>query len=310
MQEVFHIMERVAPTDLPVLIEGESGTGKELIANAIHFNSNRRNQPIISENCGAITSTLLESELFGHVKGAFTGAIKEKKGLFELAHKGTLFLDEVGDMDLDMQKKLLRVLEEGEIRRVGGKDVIKVDVRLITATNKNLRELVLQGKFREDLFWRLNVIRIRIPPLRERKEDIPLLAEYFLDKIAKERGGERKRLSAAALRKMLSYDWPGNVRELQHSLERAHLLARSSVIKEEDIVLEGEIQPLQSPTSFDLALKPFREARDQFTRWYLEKVLEEHEGVVSKAARSSGISRETFHRLMRKYGLRPRNRHE
>jgi len=308
MQEVFHIMERVAPTDLPVLIEGESGTGKELIANAIHFNSNRRNRPIISENCGAITSTLLESELFGHVKGAFTGAIREKKGLFELAHRGTLFLDEVGDMDLDMQKKLLRVLEEGEIRRVGGKDVIKVDVRLITATNRNLRELVQQGRFREDLFWRLNVIRIRIPPLRERKEDIPLLAEYFLEKIARERGGERKRLSPGALRKMLAYSWPGNVRELQHFLERAHLLARGPVIEEDEVILEGvgaEAEPL---TPLDLAVRPFREAKDEFVRWYLQHALEEHGGVVSRAARSCGMSRETFHRLMRKYGLAHRGR--
>ncbi len=306
MQELFHIMGRVSKTDLPVLIEGESGTGKELIANAIHFNSARRAQPIISENCGAITSTLLESELFGHVRGAFTGAIKEKKGLFELAHRGTLFLDEVGDMDLDMQKKLLRVLEEGEIRRVGGKNVITVDVRLITATNHNLRELCTQGRFREDLFWRLNVIRISIPPLRERQEDIPLLAEYFLQKIAKAEGGERRRLSPGALRRLLAYHWPGNVRELQHFLERAHLLARGEVIHEEEVILEGETTDNAVNPPFHFSTSSLKEAKDEFTRWYLKRTLEEHGGVVSRAARGCGISRETFHRLIRKHGLADR----
>ena len=301
MQEVFHVIRRVAATDLPVLIEGESGTGKELIANAIHFNSARRAQPIISENCGALTATLLESELFGHERGAFTGAIKDKQGLFEIADRGTLFLDEVGDMDLDMQKKLLRVLEAGEIRRVGGKDVITVDVRVITATNHKLSSLVASGRFREDLFWRLNVIRISVPPLRERREDIPLLVEHFLKKIAEAQGEPSKHLSPEALRRLLAYHWPGNVRELHHFLERTHLLAHGDTIGPQDVTFEAD----QAAPSAAIARESanLKQAKEEFTKWFLLRALAEHGGVVSRAAQHCGISRETLHRLLRKYRL-------
>ena len=301
MQEVFHVIQRVATTDLPVLIEGESGTGKELIANAIHFNSARRTQPIISENCGALTPTLLESELFGHERGAFTGAVKDKQGLFEIADRGTLFLDEVGDMDLDMQKKLLRVLEAGEIRRVGGKDVITVDVRVITATNHKLSSLVAAGRFREDLFWRLNVIRISVPPLRDRREDIPLLVEHFLKKIAEAQGEPPRQLSQEALRRLLAYHWPGNVRELQHFLERTHLLAHGGTIGSQDVVFEAD--QAAPPAAIAREHANLKQAKEEFTRWFLLRALAEHGGVVSRAAQHCGISRETLHRLLRKYRL-------
>jgi transcriptional regulator with PAS, ATPase and Fis domain len=288
-----------------VLIQGESGTGKELIANAIHRSSPRNDQRFISENCAALSETLLESELFGHTRGAFTGAVTERKGLFELAHGGTLFLDEVGDMSLSMQKKLLRVLEEGEIRRVGGKDTIRVDVRIISASNQDLQSLVKAEKFREDLFYRLNGIRIELPPLRERKEDIPILIQHFLEQIAQESRQPLKSISPEALRLLLSYDWPGNVRELRHFLERTMLLATGSCIEERDclfdqVIFRQESQSLSEGFLLELEKLPMRQARSGFMKHYLERIYEENGRNVTKAARSCGISRESLHRLLKK----------
>ncbi len=225
MQDVFHLVERVADTRASVLIRGESGTGKELIARALHFNSSRRENPFVPVVCIALSEQLLESELFGHEKGSFTGAIGQKPGRFEMAHKGTLFLDEIGDIPGTVQMKLLRVLQEREFERVGGLKTIKVDVRLVTATNQDLEKGVKEGKFREDLFYRLQVVQINLPPLRERSEDVPLLVEHFIGKYAKENGKMIKFASPEALEIMMDYKWPGNVRQLENTVERAIVLA-------------------------------------------------------------------------------------
>ena len=233
--EVLDLVVKVAPTDSRVLIMGESGTGKELIANAIHRLSQRKDKPFLKLNCAAIPEGLLESELFGHEKGAFTGALSRKPGKFELANGGTIFLDEIGDMSPSTQAKVLRVLQEGEFTPVGGNQTKKVDVRIIAATNKELLLEVQQGRFREDLFYRLNVITFNIPPLRERKSDIPLLADHFLEEVAKRSNNEKKSLSRSALDCLLAYSWPGNIRELENALERAFLLCSGSVIQGEDL---------------------------------------------------------------------------
>jgi len=303
MTEIFRVLEKVAPTDLSVLIEGESGTGKELVAHAIHYQSPRRDKRLILENCGALTETLLESELFGHAKGAFTGAVAERKGLFELADGGTLLLDEVGDLSLDMQKKLLRVLQEGEIRRVGGKQTLKVDVRIVAASNRSLRALVAAGSFREDLYYRLNVIRVELPPLRERIEDLPLLAEHFLEEIAQSRGEPVRRLSSSALRALLAHRWPGNVRELKHVLERTVLLTTGETLEAEDLILEP-IEPPGTPAPPLPATGNLRQAREAFVREYLKQALDASRGVIARAARQAGVSRESFHRMCNKYKIK------
>ncbi len=230
MREVYQMISQVSKSNATVLIRGESGTGKELVANSIHYNSNRTKFPFVKVNCAALPSNLIESELFGHEKGAFTGAIKQKIGKFELANKGTIFLDEAGSIDLDVQVKLLRVLQEREFERVGGHRTIKVDVRIIAATNKNLEQAVEQESFRGDLYYRLNVFPIYMPPLRERKTDILLLADYFLEKYANENNKEIKRLSTPAIDMLMGYHWPGNVRELENVIERAVLLCEEGVI--------------------------------------------------------------------------------
>ncbi len=236
MQKVFYIIEKVAPSKSTVLITGESGTGKELIAKAIHYNSPRFDKPFVSVNCGALPETLLESELFGHEKGAFTGAIQQRKGRFELAHGGTLFLDEISEMPLHLQVKLLRVLQEMEFERVGGSQTIKVDVRVIAATNRELKTEVEAGRFRADLFYRLNVVNIHVPPLRERKEDIPLLINHFIEKYSKEMGiSEKVRIDKEALKLLMEYHWPGNVRELENVIERALLLCSGGEIRLGDL---------------------------------------------------------------------------
>ncbi len=306
MQEIFHIIDRISGTTLPVLIQGDSGTGKELIASAIHRSSPRHDQRFISENCAALAENILESELFGHIRGAFTGAVAERKGLFELAHGGTLFLDEVGDMSLAMQKKLLRVLEEGEVRRVGGKDTIQVDVRIISASNQDLKSLVNEEKFREDLYYRLNGIRINLPPLRDRKEDIPLLIQHFLELIAQESRQPVKSIGPEALRLLISYDWPGNVRELRHFLERTVLLSTGETIEERDclfdpVIFQQESRAISNEILLDLEKLPLREARDVFMKHYIERIYEEHGRNVTKAARACGISRESLHRLLKKF---------
>ncbi len=240
MQEIFRLLDRITDTTVPVFIHGESGTGKELVAKAIHYNGPRKKFRMISENCAATSETLLESELFGHVKGAFTGAQADRKGLFELASKGTLFLDEVGDMSLGMQKKLLRVLQEGEIRRVGGKDTLKVDVRIISASNKDLKALVESGQFREDLYYRLNVVKVDLPPLRERKEDLPLLIDFFLQE---EVTGPPKRFENEALQMLVRYNWPGNIRELKNVVERAKIISDGDTITKDAIILDTVFDP-------------------------------------------------------------------
>lgn len=241
MQEVFRLMDKVTDFNVAILVQGESGTGKELVAKAIHYNGPRRKKPFIIQNCSAITDTLLESELFGHVKGAFTGAYQDRKGLFEEADQGTLFLDEIGDMSHSMQAKLLRALQEGEIRPVGGKRVIRVDVRIVSATNRDLKDAVVRGGFREDLFYRLNGVTIQIPPLRERREDILLLAVYFLNNFSEETGIEVKVLSQESKKLLFTYLWPGNVRELENTIKNACVIAQKTEIQIEDFRYKPEL---------------------------------------------------------------------
>jgi len=307
MLDVFHVLDRVIDTDEPVFIHGESGTGKELIARAIHFNSKRaKSGKLMSENVSAIPDTLLESELFGHEKGSFTGAVALKQGLFELAHKGTLFLDEVGDMSVDMQKKLLRALQEGEIRRVGGSTVIKVDVRVISASNKDLAELIKAHQFREDLFYRLNVVKITLPPLRERKEDIPVLVDHFLEKIAKEKGAEKRKVDDVTYWYLQNYPWPGNVRELENELRRAVAMSDDLITVDclkEEIRSKDLFKPnIKIPTGS--ALKDIvKDAIEDVEKKVILKVLEETSWKKSEAARLLGVSRPTLDAKIEAYQL-------
>lgn len=238
MQRIYKLIEKVAPTKATVLITGESGTGKELIARAIHYNSLRRDQPFISVNCGALPETLLESELFGHEKGAFTGAVNQRKGRFELAHEGTLFLDEISEMSAPLQVKLLRILQEMEFERVGGSQTLKVDVRVVAASNRNLKDDVATNKFRADLFYRLNVVHVALPSLKERTDDIPLLVKHFLGKYSPETPARQVTIAAEALRFLLDYHWPGNVRELENVIERAVILSNGEEIVPKDLPAE------------------------------------------------------------------------
>ncbi len=304
MREVFSVLDRILDTNQPTLIQGESGTGKELVARAIHFNSSRaKSGSFISENCGAIPDSLLESELFGHEKGAFTGATATKKGLFELAHKGTLFLDEIGDTSLEMQKKLLRALQEGEIRRVGGREIILTDVRLVSASNRDLSELVKAGQFREDLFYRVNVVKITLPPLRERKEDLPTLVDHFLNRIATENGAPRMKIDDEAIRVLKNHSWPGNIRELENEMRRAVALSEEIITPDS---LREEIrtakQDLLIPQGS--ALKEIvRDATTEVETRVIRKVLEETGWVKSEAARILGISRPTLDNKIDTYKL-------
>ncbi len=307
IQDIFHILDRVTDSDVPVLIEGESGTGKELVAKAIHFNGSRKKARFVSENCAAIPETLLESEMFGYVRGAFTGANEDRKGLFELAHGGTLFLDEIGDMPVEMQKKLLRVLQEGEIRRVGGRDSIKVDVRIISASNRDLAELVKQGLFREDLYYRVNVVKVRMPPLRERKEDIPILVEHFIKAIAAEAGTAPREVDKEALRLLSAYPWPGNVRELENEIRRASALAEGRIAKE---VLKEEVQAASATRPPVPALaggKTFkdivREETERVERELVLQALRDAAWVKTEAARLLGVSRPTLDEKIKLYNL-------
>lgn len=309
MRAVYDTIRQVAPTSTTVIISGETGTGKELIASAIHHNSPRRESPFVKINCAAISENLMESELFGYEKGAFTGAVVAKPGKFELANRGTLFLDEVGELPRDMQVKLLRVIQEQEFERVGGLRTIKVDVRLVTATNRNLLQDVKDGRFREDLFYRLNVFPIVIPPLRDRKEDILPLAEFFVRKFNKKLGKNVLGVDAPAQERLLSYDWPGNVRELENLIERLVLIA-----KEEIIALDGMPEDLRAaisisrPLPTELSHKPIRDiVKDQteeIEKQVIIKVLEECGGNVTKAASQMGLSRKGLQLKMIKYQLR------
>jgi len=299
MRTILGQVSHVAGTDSTIFIYGESGTGKELVAKAIHLASNRKDKPFVGINCAAIPETLLESELFGHEKGAFTGAVRESKGLFTQAHEGTIFLDEIGDMPLSIQAKLLRVLQEKQFYPVGSEKPLEVDVRIIVATNKDLEAEMKAGRFREDLYYRIHVIPIHLPPLRERKEDIPLLVEHFLKTFSHEIKKEVKGITSAAMQKLMLYDWPGNVRELKNTIEYAVAMTRQEVISE-DLILHSESIPQESVMSL-------KEARDTFEKGYIIRLLELSKGNVSKAAASAGKYRADFYNLLKKYNLRPEN---
>jgi two-component system response regulator HydG len=296
MRRVLDIVARVAPTDATVLIHGESGTGKELIARAIHRGSRRARKPFVALNCGALPETLLESELFGHVKGAFTGASVNKKGLFEEADGGTVFLDEIGEMAPALQVKLLRTLQDGEVRAVGSIQPITVDTRVVAATNQNLDVLLRQGRFREDLFYRLNVIAFAIPPLRERREDIPLLVEHFLDRFNRKQG-RALRLEDDTLQLLVGHPWPGNVRELEHALERMVILGEGDTITIDDLpfrIANGGEAELAAPSRGSLA---------DTEKAHIREMLERHGWNYSRTADALGISRTTLWRKLKEYGF-------
>ncbi len=297
MQRVLDLVSRIAGTDSTIYISGESGTGKEVIAKAIHLASERRNKPFVAINCAAIPETLLESELFGYEKGAFTDAKRRYGGLFAQSHQGTIFLDEIGDMSLSLQAKILRVLQEKKFYPLGSERPVEVDVRVIVATNKDLEAEVKKGSFREDLFYRIHVVPLHLPPLRERKEDIPLLAEHFLKQISQRMKKEIKALSAMAMQKLMLYDWPGNVRELENTIEHAVAITQHDVISEEMVLPSKELSA--EP------LKPLREAVDEFKRGYLVRLLEFNKGNVSKAAELAGKYRAEFYNLLKRYNLKP-----
>ena len=301
MRKVFEKIEKVARTDSSVIIYGESGTGKELVARALHYRSPRREGPFVKVNCAALAEGVLESELFGHEKGAFTGAIRRKKGKFELANTGTIFLDEVGDIPPAIQVKLLRVLQEKEIERVGGEGPIKVDVRIVAATNRDLPKMVEEGKFREDLFYRLHVIPIYLPPLRERKEDIPELVRHFLRKKCAQLGRKVPEVDPKALELLMEYDWPGNVRELENVLERAIVLCEGDRIGPSDLPLlvEREGDVLRVPEGE----VPLPEMLESLERQLIERALEKARGVKAEAARILGIKTSTLYYKMEKYGM-------
>jgi DNA-binding NtrC family response regulator len=296
MLKVYDLIETVAQTDTTVLIYGESGTGKEVVANAIHLQSLRRGKPFVKVNCAALPETLLESELFGHERGAFTGALKQRKGRFEMADGGTLFLDEIGDISPGVQVKLLRVLQEKQFERVGGNETLSVDVRLICATQRDLKEEIRKGRFREDLYYRLNVVPIVLPPLRERREDIILLAEHFIGKFCKKMGKEIAGLSEEAKTLLLLYPFPGNIRELENMLERATALLKGKVIQAEDLPEEvcGRETPIHNICEKIRASKPLSNATRLFEKEYIQSVLEKTKGKKGQAAEILGISRKTL----------------
>jgi DNA-binding NtrC family response regulator len=294
MQRMIELIKVVAKSNATVLITGESGTGKELVARAIHSQSHRQSKPFVAVSCAALPESLLESELFGHEKGSFTGAYARKKGKFEFANGGTLFLDEIGEMSANIQVHLLRVLEEKEFSRVGGNEPIKVDVRVVSATNKDLRKAIEKGEFREDLYYRLNVVPIELPPLRERKEDIPLLARHFLNKFALENKKEVSEFSPEATEFLLGYDWPGNVRELENAIERAAILAKDSLITIADLPQEN-----MSLARSTMPEKNLREVEKE----HILDVLGETGGNYSEAARLLGITRMTLYKKAREYSF-------
>ena len=300
MQRVYHFISKVAPTDSTVLIAGESGTGKELAARAIHRNSKRAQKPFMAVNCAALTESLLESELFGHEKGSFTGAFTQKKGRLEIADGGTVFLDEIGELTPALQVKLLRVLQEREFERVGGTVTIKVDLRVIAATNKNLEDAIEAGEFRQDLYYRLNVVSLEMPPLRERREDIMLLASYFADKYGTKCNRKLVGISPDARACLTAYDWPGNVRELENAIERAIVLGTTDVILPEDLpeaLLERETSAAQSAMGY-------HEAVTQTKKQIIVKAIEEAKGNYTEAARRLGVHPNYLHRLIRNLNLR------
>ena len=317
MKRVLARLDKTAASDLPVLIRGETGTGKELAARAIHELSARRGGPFISENCAALADSLLEAELFGHERGAFTGAVEERDGLFKRADGGTLFIDEVGDMSPAMQAKLLRVLQEGEVRRVGGSDAVRVNVRVIAATHRNLDDMVKDGRFRADLLFRLHVLEVTMPPLRERLDDIPLLAEHFLERVAAENGAEEPLLlSEAALDVLLAHEWPGNVRELENAIRVAALFSPGKVLEAGALPVPAAraltvevaqaaalIRMNGSPSDRRMSYEDLRGALDERERRYIRAVLHEERGNKARAARRLQLSRYSLYRVLKRLGL-------
>lgn len=298
MQKVLETISRIAPTESTVLLLGESGTGKDLIAKVIHLASGRKDKPFVAINCAALPETLLESNLFGHEKGAFSGAIRSARGLFLQANEGTIFLDEIGDMPLTIQAKVLRVLQDKQFYPVGSEKLVESDVRIIVATNKNLEEQVKQGLFREDLYYRIHVIPIHLPPLRDRKEDIPLLVDHFLDKFREKVKKEIKGFSPQAMQKLMLHDWPGNVRELENIVEYAAAMTDKEHISE-DLIFQTKVIPSVT------YIKPLKEAKDIFERGYLIYLLETCKGKVSDAAKMAGKYRADFYLLLKKHDLNP-----
>jgi len=309
MRKVSDLIDKVSQTDITVLIQGESGTGKELVAREIHRRSLRYNRPFVAMNCAALPENLIESELFGHEKGAFTGAVKQRKGKFEAAHEGTIFLDEIGDMSLNTQSKILRILQERKFERLGGNETLEVDVQIISATHKDLLKEMEAGNFRKDLYYRLKVIDIVIPPLRERREDIPLLVEHYLQEFSSRHAKKIRGVEPGALRQMMNYHWPGNVRQLVNMLERAVVLASGSMLELTDLPEE-----LVLPSSFnsglldDLMHLPFRQAKERITthfmKEYLARKLHENGGNISHTAAELGIHRQSLQSMMRRLGIK------
>ncbi|NWF94097.1 MAG: sigma-54-dependent Fis family transcriptional regulator [Syntrophaceae bacterium] len=314
MQEIYRIIAKVAPTDSTVLIYGHSGTGKELIARAIHFNSPRREKQFVPVDCAVLSENLLESELFGHIRGSFTGAVSTKPGLFEVADGGTVFLDEVGNISLGIQAKLLRVLQEREFTPVGGTKAKKVDIRLIAATNKDLQKMIKEETFREDLYYRLNIVPIYLPTLRERQEDIPLLAVHFLKKYGEEMGKKIKGFTPEAMDKLMKYPWPGNVRELENVIERTVVMIEDEMVRGEHIILPGEQEKERWERPIPMTSEELKELKKQLREKAVEEVekafvlnaLERHQWNVTRAAEEVGMLRPNFQALMRKYNIRAR----
>lgn len=309
IRELRELIKKVAPTDTTVLILGESGVGKEVVARLIHYHSKRRDFPFVEVNCAAIPEPLIEAELFGYEKGAFTDAKAPKRGKFELAHRGTLFLDEIGDMNLNAQAKVLRVIQERKFERLGGQKPIEVDVRILTATNKNLQEEIAKGRFREDLFYRLNVFPIYVPPLRERKEDIPLLVETFLEEFAKKTGFGKKRVLPETIELLKLYSWPGNVRELKNFIERLLILVSKEEIGPEDLPSDflakiGKVENHSKVSEPWFEAREFRTAKMLFEKEFLRRKLNLYQGNISKTAREIGLERTYLQKKLRELGLK------
>ena len=303
MAKLLETVAQVAPSEATVMVTGESGAGKELIAGAVHYNSPRKDGPFVKMNCAAVTETLLESELFGHEKGAFTGAHKRKEGKFRQADGGSLFLDEVGEMSLSMQVKLLRALQEMEFFRVGGEELIKVNVRVIAATNKDLLQEVEAGRFREDLYYRLNVVTLAVPSLADRREDIPLLARHFLERFSEKNHKKIKGFSPHAMDQMLRYTWPGNVRELMNAVERAVVMSRAELIQPDDLPPEIQNRQQEDPVDFSLKIWDEGVSLEEMEKATIIKTLESTAGNKSEAARRLGITRKTLRKKLKGYGV-------
>lgn len=313
MQRVFQLIAKVAATGSTVLVTGESGTGKELVAKAIHFNSPRKEQPFIIVDCNAIPETLIESELFGHAKGAFTGAFEKKKGLLEMAAGGTIFFDEIGNLNVSTQAKLLRVLQEKEFRPVGEKKTVQADIRFVSATNKDLKKMTRDGTFREDFFYRLNIFPIHIPPLRERREDIPALANHFLRKYSLEIGKEVTHMSAEAMRMLFLYDWPGNARQLENVIQRAIIMCQGKTLRPEHFSSLEIPAAEEVPRTVDELKEKKRDLRlksvEGIEKSFLMEALRRNAWNISKAASDVGMQRPNFHALMKKYNISAKQKH-